>query len=703
MPKQLTLSTPLQRDQRTLIWLQQQNPTVAWSRWDGIVSSLADYHRWYEAESRLVGMVLLEGEGDAFLEDLYLVAKEVPMILLSRAILSLKSEDYWTDNFDNLLCLDDVIDSYPFLITPWDGSAEDAVAIMALLCRYRRVVDVTAPRLSDVPCEYGIHPPATCLITQYFVSCGSLDRSLELRECLLQNCKSLYIDTIVLLNETDLSHEWADIPGSEKITQVVIGKRLTYYDALAYIKKSVPTQTIAIIANADIYFDETLLDLWKLKGEDRMLALLRWDVTSDGITLFGPRPDSQDTWILWSDSVKCRQWDEGIFGFPFGQPGCDNVFAGHMLRQRFLLANPALSIKTLHLHQSGIRTYSKTNVVPSDLYVALEPTHLLDSAQVQVPHGSPHCICHGLVPFEIRSASLSDEITYCTMLDTGGRYKWIPAEQNRYFEPAIPVYTWRNACVTPTGLVYDAYTVYTGRHAEKFQYWKGAHVDIFTPLQKTKRMIAIPFADDSVFLNPDTYVLQYLSRAYRLLEEYPGASIWIPNGIEVDAAGIPWGTGCWAEEVVGFLPGPLELGQEDVMALRCRLPAWQPYPSSRRCVIVTDSVLTMSFVRERLAPLLVGWDIVAYDQYDSIVGASLCILVGGAATKWSKLWALPNDCCVIEFQQELAIEGEFQHLCHVSGWKSWVLLLAKGPAHDIQDQIGEQFVKWYKRNRDELV
>jgi hypothetical protein len=88
-----------------------------------------------------------------------------------------------------------------------------------------------------------------------------------------------------------------------------------------------------------------------------------------------------------------------------------------------------------------------------------------------------------------------------------------------------------------------------------------------------------------------------------------------------------------------------------------------------------------------------------------LLGASLCIFIGGPKTNhiWSKLWALPKDCCVIEFQQELKIDGEFQHLAHVAGFKSWILLLAKGPEIDVQEQVMEQLQKWFNKNEDEIM
>jgi hypothetical protein len=163
--------------------------------------------------------------------------------------------------------------------------------------------------------------------------------------------------------------------------------------------------------------------------------------------------------------------------------------------------------------------------------------------------------------------------------------------------------------------------------------------------------------------------------------------------------------------VVGFVPGPLssELGREDIQVLRSLLPSWKAEPSSKICAVLSDEVLTHTFIKDHVRPLLPNdWIIRIVSttgDYESLVGASLCILIGGKGTqtKWSKLWALPRNCCVIEFQQELALDGECQHLCHVADWKSWVLLLAKGPIRDVQLQVTEQLTKWWKKNEDELA
>ena len=623
-PRLLTLTTPTVRNQRTLVWLQQHDPLIKWNKWDTVVSSLADYRKWYDLDARIVGMVLTDvpKEVESFIDELHEISKQIQLVLVSQAILSLKPEDFWIENFDNLICLDIILDSYPFLNHSWDGSLSDGIAIFTHLCRYHRLVDVPVSEtrleaMNPIQVVSNMVPQETWLITQFFHHTNPT-RHAEILTCLQRNIECPYIDRIILLNEKDLSKEWNAIPGSNKVSQVIIKKRLTYANFLQFVHDEVPANVFTILSNSDIYFGRSLTDLYDIDLRGRMMALLRWDDPgcTDDATIFGPRADSQDAWIFLSDTIRDSNWPYPTFDFPLGQPGCDNAFAAHLLRNHIVLSNPALTFKTYHLHNSDVRNYSKKDTIRSDLYINLVPTYIIDTKQEQVPLGSPACICNQLVSFEVKSSSLSNEITYCTMLEKDGRYKWEATVENNYFEPAIPVYRWTKSCITSNGLVYDPYTIYVGKHIEEFPYWRGANVDIFTPMHRRNRMLAIPFADSSVFQHPDTYVLQYVSRAARLLQDYPGSSFWMPKGM--DLSSLDWKVGssqvvsleepaaCWAEEVVGFVPGPhsLELGHEDIQVLRSLLPSWKRGPTRQICVVVVDSTITNRFVLERLTTFL---------------------------------------------------------------------------------------------------
>jgi hypothetical protein len=738
VPKLLTLSTSIIRNHRKLIWLQNQDPTVNWNKWDGVVTSLSSFKYWSQLGATIVGIVLTEYDSDtnSFVDELFEISKKVPLILLSQDILSLKREQFWSENFDNILSLNTALSQYPFIKDNWNGTTNDAIAIMTLLLRYNQLIDcsISEQRL-DVFKYYSIElynnqvPNEIWVITQFFKH-RDAKRFNEIKECLIKNCECPYIDKIILINEKDYSSDYETISGSNKIQQVVSGKRLTYADFLKYVKENVPSNVIIALCNADIYFGESLLDLHKINMADKMLGLLRWDVGPDMVTsnatLFGPRADSQDTWIFLSDSIKSREWDYTKFSFQLGQAGCDNAFAGQILRQKFLIANPAVTFKTYHLHNTNIRNYDKKDYIRSDIYINLAPTYIIDSKQEITPSGKPVSISNELVTFEVKSSSMSNEITYCTMLEKDGRYKWEPSVENHYFQPQIPVYSWNNSCVTPNGLVYDLFHIYKGKYAdkdEKYNYWDGTDVDILTPLQNCDSMFAIPFKETDVFKHPDIYILNYVSRCIRLLKQYPNTGFWIPYNFKEYLEYFEIGdhklknvifdenTACYANKVIGFLPGPLELGAEDVDVLRSILPSYIEKPLEKRCAIVLGSTITMEFAQSKISAFLGDeWSIQYvresdYASYDSLLGTSLCIFMGGKKTQkyWSKLWALPKDCCVIEFQQELQIDGEFQHLAHVSGFKSWVLLLSKGSLVDVQEQIMEGLQKWFKKNEDKLI
>jgi hypothetical protein len=209
------------------------------------------------------------------------------------------------------------------------------------------------------------------------------------------------------------------------------------------------------------------------------------------------------------------------------------------------------------------------------------------------------------------------------------------------------------------------------------------------------------------------------------LTQYPGTSFWVPPSFSEFLEYFDWtgrkvgkgaffdeNTAVWADEVIGLLPGPsgAELGAEDISTLRETLPSWIEKPCGKLCSIVLGQQITQQFAEEKIAGLLSDdWTIryireSDYASYDGLLGATLCIFIGGQKTEpsWAKLWALPKECCVIEFQQELQIDGEFQHLAHVAGFKSWVLLLAKGSVEDVQEQIMEQLGRWFKKNEEEL-
>jgi hypothetical protein len=161
--------------------------------------------------------------------------------------------------------------------------------------------------------------PQIFLVQQYFVH-SNTKRAKEIRNTLQQNIDCKFIDKIILLNE-----KIYDLPKTDKIQQVNIGKRLLYQDVLKYAKDHLPQNSFLVFSNSDIYLDETLKYLYSIDMDKKFLSLLRYDTSSNAPPkLFGPRPDSQDTWILKTSAIDFEPSAEE-FGFSFGIPGCDNA------------------------------------------------------------------------------------------------------------------------------------------------------------------------------------------------------------------------------------------------------------------------------------------------------------------------------------------------------------------------------------------
>ena len=56
----------------------------------------------------------------------------------------------------------------------------------------------------------------------------------------------------------------------------------------------------------------------------------------------------------------------------------DNAIAMELFRQKFLVVNPALTLRTFHMHESAVRTYDPKDIVDKPAYLYIAPTGLND-------------------------------------------------------------------------------------------------------------------------------------------------------------------------------------------------------------------------------------------------------------------------------------------------------------------------------------
>lgn len=146
-------------------------------------------------------------------------------------------------------------------------------------------------------------------------------------------------------------------------------KRVQVLESTAYptfkdlIINGFDIRSLNVLCNTDIYFDNTLL-LADNYHPGQVACISRWERHHRKWSLYQNHKVSQDTWIF-----KGRPTNEfsSKLNFRIGTLGCDNRIVHEVLAQGWQAINPALSIRTYHVHFSQQRYMSRSNtqdVVP---------------------------------------------------------------------------------------------------------------------------------------------------------------------------------------------------------------------------------------------------------------------------------------------------------------------------------------------------
>jgi len=191
------------------------------------------------------------------------------------------------------------------------------------------------------------------LWTPYYAA-ATPERQAELDECLQRNLACQWIDKIVLL--IDDGHHPAVT--DDKLRLLETSARPTYRQWLEDAMASM-TSGIALLANSDIYFDDTLSQLDQVMAPERtFMALTRLDRLGDRLEPHANPQWSQDSWaVRFPTSLPAsllRSLD-----IPLGVPRCDNKVAYLFALQGWPISNPFPHIRGIHVHETQQRSYIK--------------------------------------------------------------------------------------------------------------------------------------------------------------------------------------------------------------------------------------------------------------------------------------------------------------------------------------------------------
>ena len=692
----------LSRSQKTLVWLQDQSPDIPWERWETACVGVADIQKW-EAQGKGVNFFLLtqstKVELDFFLSINH--ANYKMMFIPKALVLAMGIQKFRSLQITNVIVMEEAHLMYPFLGEEWDRTSEDGVLMMAAIVRMARLVGMpdpySSPRLDLFKNQaislslFNEQPMPLWYITQYYKSDKSR-RGREIKRCLDENAKCSIIDKFVLLNEKDFTKEF---PKTTKIHQEIIGKRLTYKLVVEWILENVPDNVICVFGNADIFLDsDTWKDVWSLNLENVFLALLRWDVQEGDqpSKLFGPRNDSQDTWGFLSTSVKSKQWDLTNLDIPFGKAGCDNAITVEMLRKKFLIVNPALSLKTHHLQLTNYRTYDAADIVDKPCYMYVDPTGIHDMEPVyDMTPNKFETLNYTMFPRRIYGVKSKALDVYCKMLERGERYFWKSNGINPHPEESIQLYKYTNAFQTPQGLVYDYNHIFVGKDDVSKEAWSKSQLSPIHPAYESQLCFAVPW-DAEYSTSGISYILKFLPKILQLREKYGKGEFFAQEGmIEPYLECFQWkeaqlpvlshkqNVQIWCKELIQVPPSQRsEIHMEDIAILRSHLKtSWEPSVKDKKWVVVIDGkYITTEMVRKwEMEHPDYEWTIVYENRtspdriLDKVRGATGYVCAGGSnsISRWGFAWALPLNASVIEVQNEMDPDGEAAHLSGAAG------------------------------------
>ncbi len=217
------------------------------------------------------------------------------------------------------------------------------------------------------------------LVSQFFIH-KDRARHAEILHCLKENVRLGAFERIYLINERIYTAAEMQLKECEmeRVTQIVYddGARMTY----AHVCRLVAEQGLrgyVVIANSDIFFDKTVAQVRRscLSVRRSLYALLRFEYNRERrlgyCKLFGPRPDSQDTWIYHTNFAP----DDALVGqidFMLGKPGCDNALVHRFYAAGYMIYNEPYNVKTYHYHTTQIRNYTRADLVPTP-YIRVQP------------------------------------------------------------------------------------------------------------------------------------------------------------------------------------------------------------------------------------------------------------------------------------------------------------------------------------------
>jgi len=741
----LRTETQISSDQKTMVYLDHHaEKSMRWSRFQTLI---ADKRALQVLEPVIPNYIILynklSDDDVAFWKRwLPLHKKEISVLFIS-IMVSMQLGVNFLAGY-NMICYSEFNELYPFIDVRIIDSSPilDIVLAIGSIFRFKRLyLNNDLSKVKQSVSVFTKHEgeiinsplvaslvPKFILIQQFFQH-PLARRNRELKECIKRNIQNPYIDEVHLLNEKSYP-EWLTSP---KVKELVITNRISYDAVFRHIKNNIPPNCIVAFANTDIYLDATIRHIYSINMKGKFLSLLRWDdpnppqLTDEKdkqpSKIFGPRPDSQDAWIILSDDVQFNP-DTDDFKINFGVPGCDNALNVAMLKNKFLICNPAYTIKTHHIHNSAIRDYNPQNVVEKPIFLYIDPTAIqeyksitnLDSFIWQKGAPSKMTNCARRIKYVNENAAA----TVCTMLRRDKIWDFNVNEENEfvYEEAAKPkIYQFKNKFMSAEGLVYGMHEIYLGKNPIWKEGWEKSNANILAKAMYTKNLIVAPM-NSKIGNNLALWFLFYVTKVriihdqIRMLNQNLNTEFLICQieGISDFVSMLDWqlpGNNLnlihydekvqyYAENLFVIEPDAQPPTPIEIEYLRKLIPSVLQEVTNEKGVVILcveddGEILSKAWLQRIQETAFKDWTVryVTAKTTHKELFQLMCtadVLVGQSNSKWmplSWMWCLKATATVIEVIKDTEPKGENVHLAGVCKLQ-YAMIVAKREPIDYQ-------------------
>jgi len=204
----------------------------------------------------------------------------------------------------------------------------------------------------------------------------------ELMQCLQYNLNNKSIDSIVMMLDTEAYNYLRGLKYHETGKIVfILGDGRPTYDMMFTLIDDLAKTDVRILANSDMFFPNSSMHHYKHLNPGEVWALSRWDEGKNKERKLWNHRDSQDVWA-WKGAMVLREPAD----FTLGLPGCDNRIAKILLNSGYKVLNPSINVQTVHVHNTGHRTYDRSQTVQPP-YHFIQP-HVLQTYEVDTSNES---------------------------------------------------------------------------------------------------------------------------------------------------------------------------------------------------------------------------------------------------------------------------------------------------------------------------